>query len=41
MLINFFREDLDSVIEISLWPGIRDPTTNLDSKVCILLININ
>ncbi|CAL1677655.1 unnamed protein product [Lasius platythorax] len=27
------REDLDSIIEISLWPGIRDPTSNLDSKV--------
>ncbi|XP_071562880.1 replication factor C subunit 1 isoform X1 [Temnothorax nylanderi] len=27
------REDLDSVIEISAWPGLRDPTTNLDSKV--------
>lgn len=27
------REDLDSAIEISLWPGIRDPTSNLDSKV--------
>lgn len=27
------REDLDSIIEISFWPGIRDPTSNLDSKV--------
>ncbi|EFN60580.1 Replication factor C subunit 1 [Camponotus floridanus] len=27
------REDLDSMIEISLWPGVRDPTSNLDSKV--------
>ncbi|XP_070166241.1 replication factor C subunit 1 isoform X2 [Polyergus mexicanus] len=27
------REDLNSIIEISLWPGIRDPTSNLDSKV--------
>ncbi|XP_072757331.1 replication factor C subunit 1 isoform X2 [Anoplolepis gracilipes] len=27
------REDLDSIIEISLWPGVRDPTSNLDSKV--------
>ncbi|XP_050464112.1 replication factor C subunit 1 isoform X1 [Cataglyphis hispanica] len=27
------REDLDSIIEISLWPGIRDSTSNLDSKV--------
>ncbi|XP_012535848.1 replication factor C subunit 1 [Monomorium pharaonis] len=27
------REDLDSAIEISLWPGICDPTSNLDSKV--------
>ncbi|KAL0125553.1 hypothetical protein PUN28_004575 [Cardiocondyla obscurior] len=27
------REDLDSAIEISLWPGMYDPTTKLDSKV--------
>ncbi|XP_029165981.1 replication factor C subunit 1 isoform X2 [Nylanderia fulva] len=27
------REDLDSIIEISVWPGIRDPTSNLESKV--------
>ncbi|XP_012231846.1 replication factor C subunit 1 [Linepithema humile] len=27
------REDLDSIIEISLWPGVRDPTSSLDSKV--------
>ncbi|KAG5345632.1 RFC1 factor, partial [Acromyrmex heyeri] len=27
------REDLDSAIEISLWPGMSDSTSNLDSKV--------
>ncbi|XP_011631850.1 replication factor C subunit 1, partial [Pogonomyrmex barbatus] len=27
------REDLDSAIEISLWPGIHDLTNKLDSKV--------
>ncbi|XP_020279206.1 replication factor C subunit 1 isoform X2 [Pseudomyrmex gracilis] len=27
------REDLDSIIEISLWPGVSDPTSNLESKV--------
>ncbi|KAH0946169.1 hypothetical protein HN011_006968 [Eciton burchellii] len=30
---HLMREDLDSIIEISLWPGIHDPTSNLDSKV--------
>lgn len=37
--VFFFREDLDSMIEISLWPGVRDPTSNLDSKVCASNIN--
>ena len=37
--ISFFlREDLDSAIEISLWPGMSDSTSNLDSKVCAILI---
>ncbi|XP_018357397.1 PREDICTED: replication factor C subunit 1 isoform X2 [Trachymyrmex cornetzi] len=27
------REDLDSAIEISLWPGMSDSTSNLDSKI--------
>ncbi|XP_011707596.1 PREDICTED: replication factor C subunit 1-like [Wasmannia auropunctata] len=27
------RENFDSAIEISIWPGIRDPTSNLNSKV--------
>jgi len=39
--LYFYREDLDSIIEISLWPGIHDPTSNLDSKVCSILILIN
>ncbi|EFN78410.1 replication factor C subunit 1 [Harpegnathos saltator] len=30
---HLMREDLDSMMEISLWPGISDPTSNLDSKV--------
>ena len=40
--ISFFlREDLDSAIEISFWPGMSDSTSNLDSKVCAILINNN
>ncbi|XP_032689501.1 replication factor C subunit 1 isoform X2 [Odontomachus brunneus] len=30
---HLMREDLDSMMEISLWPGLRDFTSNLDSKV--------
>ncbi|CAH0600208.1 unnamed protein product [Chrysodeixis includens] len=30
---NLMREDLDSLVELSLWPGKRDPTVLIDSKV--------
>lgn len=30
---HLMREDLDSIIEISSWPGLGDPTSSLDSKV--------
>lgn len=32
----FNREDLDSLIELSLWPGDRDPMQVVDSKVCYI-----
>lgn len=42
MIVNFLssfiilvnREDLDSLVEISLWPGQQDPMQVIDSKVC-------
>ncbi|OWR43032.1 putative replication factor C large subunit [Danaus plexippus plexippus] len=30
---NLLREDLDSLVELSLWPGQRNPTVLIDSKV--------
>ncbi|KZC12208.1 Replication factor C subunit 1, partial [Dufourea novaeangliae] len=30
---HFLREDLDSLVEVSLWPGDRDPMQVIDSKV--------
>lgn len=29
------RDDLDSLVEISLWPGDRDPLQVIDSKVSL------
>lgn len=30
---NLLREDLDSMLELTLWPGSKDPMSNVDSKV--------
>lgn len=30
---NLVREDLDHILELSTWPGIKDSFSNVDSKV--------
>ena len=30
---NLLRDDFDTILELSTWPGQKDPTTLIDSKV--------
>lgn len=30
---DLLREDFDSVIELTSWPGMKDPMSQIDSKV--------
>lgn len=31
---DLLREDLESLLELSQWPGSKDPMSRVDSKVC-------
>lgn len=33
---NLLREDLDSILELAMWPGQKDPMNMVESKVMFL-----
>ena len=38
---DLLREDFDSVIELTTWPGMKDPMSQIDSKVSRWIIGVN